>query len=605
MPLVFSYPRPRLPTELVSIILDWLTSNGTARLNITKAQLSSCSLTCRYWASRCRPLLFREIKLASREDAQTLLHLLQPPNSEFGVWLRFLVLIQKVPSYPWTHLIYMQLSDRIPKYIAITHVLEGNTSSLHTTQNIQFLHPSLPRTLPASLFRCFDVHLINLRFRSAFELVDLVGKLHACSFLRCKDVSWAGPVDAAPRLKAGKRRLVDDILLHNCPDAWVYIWLCVTTKRPTSQDRLVCCAAVPYVESVELQCLGRLVESTCQTCKCGQMRLTREGPFSDTGFSLSLICEEKEKCTPDLSVQIDKDGMISSIRITFGDYRRQGLLLTKELCAAVLGMDWKAVDRSLSRCTALRELRIDIYTHFTTCRRIAGPLGVKLSRLGRQSTIHYWDESKISTQWPHWTPDSVVEPPPPLLDPTQPNSDEKEHDEASRSPAALTHSHCQWPSSDLLPRTVETPDRNPAPAPIISLDGRSHCRGMKHTSLCLRERRTGTLIRLSAEENTLAPRCKPMCRSKHSTDKARPRGARQQYTRAYHRLLALLSIAVSRPHNLPSSLQRWMFFLIGTLEDLCASLRLLWSTTIAFHRVCRTRILIHGPQFSPYAPHSR
>ena len=117
--------RPELPAELIEEILGWLTERGPAGLRLTKRQLSSCSLTCKYWARRCRPLLFISITLATRDDALTLLEFMHRPSCYAAAWTETLHLHQREPSYPWTHLIYMRAAQDLPNLQRVTHTLKA------------------------------------------------------------------------------------------------------------------------------------------------------------------------------------------------------------------------------------------------------------------------------------------------------------------------------------------------------------------------------------------------------------------------------------------------------------------------------------------------
>lgn len=62
-----------LPAELIDKTIRYLDSqyfgpdyNYRTRVNLKKKDLGNISLTCRHWARRCRPRLFRHIQLETR-----------------------------------------------------------------------------------------------------------------------------------------------------------------------------------------------------------------------------------------------------------------------------------------------------------------------------------------------------------------------------------------------------------------------------------------------------------------------------------------------------------------------------------------------------------
>lgn len=420
-----------LPPEVTSIILEVLTSGDAGITQSTKTELNLCSLTCRHWASKCRPLLFRKLTLASHGDALTLLELIRRPKSKIGDWISFLVLIQSEPSYPWTQLIYLRLSTRIPKTLEITHVLKWNsTPPSKVPQNLS-LHPSVPKSLPSLYYRCIRAHLINLRLRSFSNLIPLVGRLNMCNYLRCTDVSWVERADPATilSLRAGKRRLMHDVLLENCSDVWAYTWLCVTTDLRKAQAASENGLSLPFIRQNELRCLAALICAVHCSHRCKQMRLLSEfytspnirqiidcncccarlgEDFVEGGFSVSLACEEADKCVPDLLVRVDTIGTISTIELVYGIDRGRKTLHLPETSTVSPRSRWEKVIRALATCAGLRKVRVDIDTQLSNVEDASRSLVYGLANLRDVLEIRHRDISSGLPGWKlytmnHWT----------------------------------------------------------------------------------------------------------------------------------------------------------------------------------------------------------
>ncbi|KAI0826236.1 hypothetical protein BC629DRAFT_61551 [Irpex lacteus] len=354
-----------LPPEIIANIVDQLTSCGTqaAATNLTKAELSLCSRTCRYWAHKCRPLLFREVTLTSRDEALALLQFVRRSQCSIGEWIKTLVLIQREPSLPWTHLIYLQFLNGRPNLPRITHVLDG---SRPTTTNeascVQALHGLVPRSLPTFFYQCLNIRLINVLLRSASSLLRLVGRMKLCTSLYCENVSLAQCVSTTSRihLMSARRSLIQDIQLHNCSDVWMYARLCVTTD-PTTLDECQMKLPAPYIRGRELESLETMLRAICPERECRTLRLSRDEP-SSSGFSISFACEQEESRPTNISVEINGDGVIIRLAITFG-CRSETSSSGRWPPALLCRYDWRTVSLALSACTALNDIQIDVYAN--------------------------------------------------------------------------------------------------------------------------------------------------------------------------------------------------------------------------------------------------
>ncbi|KAK7434573.1 hypothetical protein VKT23_018934 [Stygiomarasmius scandens] len=101
---------PDLPPELLKHVLDELTSDfkfesqeattlptGQKQQHVAsdgshfrraRQHLGNYSLTCRYWANECRPLMFNRLTLRSRDDLITLMSFVDCPVSRIGGYIK-------------------------------------------------------------------------------------------------------------------------------------------------------------------------------------------------------------------------------------------------------------------------------------------------------------------------------------------------------------------------------------------------------------------------------------------------------------------------------------------------------------------------------------
>ena len=233
------------------MVLDYLTSSASDsfRDRLTRRQVSSCSLTCRYWSDNCRQILFRDLTLTSLDDARTLITFVKTPGSNIKSWLRFLTLIQTEPSVPWTHLIYMHLLHVLPRSLVLTHQLKSGPST--GPLRIRSLHYAIPRQIPGLFLRCSELHITDLHFRSFLDLIELIGKMKGLVILRCQNLTWEEPPRAAaPELRRRRRFLVEHILLENCSKHWPFLWLTLTARPPGG---LVDNLSVPFIDLIDVR----------------------------------------------------------------------------------------------------------------------------------------------------------------------------------------------------------------------------------------------------------------------------------------------------------------------------------------------------------------
>lgn len=140
-----------VPPELFDHILDYFGREFSIirtpeRRTESKRALSQCSLTCRFWASRCQPRIFEHITLRSLEDVNTLLGF---PHT-IRQYITDLSLDEKEPCIPWTHHVYSYRTARTPVFsraMSLAHILDGACTPT-SVRTLRSLHHSLPRRTP-------------------------------------------------------------------------------------------------------------------------------------------------------------------------------------------------------------------------------------------------------------------------------------------------------------------------------------------------------------------------------------------------------------------------------------------------------------------------
>lgn len=175
--------------------------------SLSPAELCACSLVCREWAKRFRPVIFEHIPLYSRTQLDRLFALLDSPPAA-NPSLRECVRTMSVEmtgewTSPWIHrasALAMNLG------LEIRVMLSGIYVASPDLPNDRFapksLSTCLPRTLPVSLYRTISQLVLNdLHFRDAWDFLLLVADLPAVAALEChrvafREVVWRSSVAA-------------------------------------------------------------------------------------------------------------------------------------------------------------------------------------------------------------------------------------------------------------------------------------------------------------------------------------------------------------------------------------------------------------------------
>ena len=176
-----------LPGELVQSILIrmWDPDNNWRPL---KRGLTSCSLTCRHWASLIRPLLFSRLTIRSAEDISQLVALLDgadilDPSLRDCIQALDIIDDRTLSSIPWNHQILV-LYRRIPRLpwegVKLTITNDGVDSEINPGRHSSRPFAIIPRTLPGSVMPLLRLTLSHLRLPSARSLANCVE--HMCIY---------------------------------------------------------------------------------------------------------------------------------------------------------------------------------------------------------------------------------------------------------------------------------------------------------------------------------------------------------------------------------------------------------------------------------------
>ncbi len=188
-----------VPEDLFERILDFLDEEieyewyrGDEK---KRRDICGYSLTCRYWARRCQPRMFEQIRLRSKEDIDQLLSLLESTSSRISGYIKHLHLIQK-NFEPWIYLVPLQLVPKLFLIPTITLNFYGPWEETHTKRfgHLRSIHCMLPSARPEFSSHISYLDLYYLRFRCFEDMARLVGELRSLHPLHCFQVEWSSPV---------------------------------------------------------------------------------------------------------------------------------------------------------------------------------------------------------------------------------------------------------------------------------------------------------------------------------------------------------------------------------------------------------------------------
>ncbi len=193
-----------IPDDLFERILDFLDKEIDSAMSFNegwkkkeKHELGRCSLTCRYWATRCQPRIFEHIRLRSKEHLDQLLSILESPLSCISGYIKHLYLNQNTSnSEPWIHLVPLRLVPKLSLSPTISLLFKGGWENSHTKRfgYLRSVHYMLPGAHLEFSSYISHLKLYKLQFRRFEDLAHLVGELRSLQRLECWRVKWSSPV---------------------------------------------------------------------------------------------------------------------------------------------------------------------------------------------------------------------------------------------------------------------------------------------------------------------------------------------------------------------------------------------------------------------------
>lgn len=338
-----------IPPELFEYILDWVVKIALRHgmFEKDKHPVSLCSLTCKYWASICRPMVFSYIHLRCLADVHTLLSF--PPTTR--AWIRDLFLDETEPCLPWRHVVHTHvLRGAFTPTMDVHHRLQGPDPAAPTGARpplvLRSLHPSLPSRRPPEQREVLTtVAIRRYRLRSFADVLHLARKLPCVSQVEFADVAWAERASTAlevgrvPGVLAMRRRaLCSTVTVRTCGEVWPFVWLCITTRPADTRDKSPRVGYMRVEEALYLGMLMRCITEPIQgdgaesrsrdavhvirrtsysaniVGKLGCSGLTLVGTDHKYDFRISIGCEEPNPWTPECKVLV-RGGVVKEITL--------------------------------------------------------------------------------------------------------------------------------------------------------------------------------------------------------------------------------------------------------------------------------------------------
>ena len=250
------------PEELLVIIcqclcLEWPTKwDRVSHIWVFDSSLAQCSLTCRRWAARIRPAVFRNITLTSEKKARAFSALVRysvnVPASLRDI-VRHLKLEMDDTSRPWMYYVWALLRDGILTNLDRLDLQIVGADNSAKPQVVRrkgevLLDIGLPRTLPSTHPVYLDtLQLWNIQFRSHANFLRRVS-LHSPRHIICSNVQWPEESMVLPPLehpRLGRSPLTfrasEEVSVKDFPSVVPFLWCMVTTQLsgPGATQRLL------------------------------------------------------------------------------------------------------------------------------------------------------------------------------------------------------------------------------------------------------------------------------------------------------------------------------------------------------------------------------
>lgn len=219
-----------LPSELIDWTVDYFARRGFDNkdhenygdVGMSKRELVVCSCVCKYWAQRCRPHIFRVLKLRSAADLAQLLTFLRSPLSTVEQHLDNISVISSGQWVPWVHLVGLQLLSRprppplTPLSLEITLQRCTLPGKPHAPRSFSAL---LPGTLPHALLPLVEIMLLDLHFARLSDFARLISGMRLMRQITCRRLAFdVRDAAALPRAVARPRLAMHQFWIHASGD---------------------------------------------------------------------------------------------------------------------------------------------------------------------------------------------------------------------------------------------------------------------------------------------------------------------------------------------------------------------------------------------------
>ena len=245
---------------------NWEEPGALPRI-FNKAQLAYLSFVCRAWSSCLRPLIFERITLRSAEDARAFLATLSSSSQT-----RFRECIQELKlecttlptrDDPLWFYAFFASRPNLPTCDMFMLSIKPPSRASHSNLSIK-----LPRSLPNSMTRCHYFFVGDCRVRSFLDLLTFCGIVGGYGTLNCRKLLWndsgiTSYTDLLKGLRSPHRHIFQELLIYDCTNPWIFIWLFFTTtprgQRHTrwkkSYTRYICVGEMKNLERLAQQSL--------------------------------------------------------------------------------------------------------------------------------------------------------------------------------------------------------------------------------------------------------------------------------------------------------------------------------------------------------------
>jgi hypothetical protein len=256
----------RFPSELLENILRWLDASVDYiedQMWLTKRELGSCSLVCRYWTGKLQPRIFLRLRLQNKEDALALVRFIKAETGELNVrqYIRALTIEQAASSRTWAHLVTLALEAHPCPYGYNTSVvleIQGNheESNSQATYRCRTIFSDLPGLLPSSCTRINYIKIVDVRFRNVHHMLSyLRSSPPTCETIECCDLTLEDgwdftPSDVALNIRRSSPGRLWGVSVRNCHLRWPFLLLLLrATQRGPRETQ---CDNAVYVRETEV-----------------------------------------------------------------------------------------------------------------------------------------------------------------------------------------------------------------------------------------------------------------------------------------------------------------------------------------------------------------